>query len=106
MSVIGPVFQPDKLFLTRGRDFKWAYQLVDKDNTPVPFPAGKLYFEFETSPVKVWDFIIDGDMASIKVEHEVADLIPDRCKWQLVFLHEAEAAGGDPISIGVVKVQR
>ena len=106
MSVIGPVFQPDKLYLTRGRDFKWAYQLVDKDNTPVDFPPGKLYFEFETSPVTVWDFTIDGDVASIKIEHEAADLIPDRTKWQLVFLHEAEPAGGDPISIGVVKVQR
>ncbi len=107
MSVIGPVFQPDKLFLTTGRDFKWAYQLVDADNVPVDYPAGKLYFEFFTCddvPV-VWEFVIDGSVASIKVEHEVADTIPNRSKFQLVFLHEAEPAGGDPISMGTVQRQ-
>jgi hypothetical protein len=101
------VFQPDKLFLTTGRDFKWAYQLVDADNVPVDYPAGKLYFEFFTCddvPV-VWEFVIDGSVASIKVEHEVADTIPNRSKFQLVFLHEAEPAGGDPISMGTVQRQ-
>ena len=106
VSVIGPVFESDKLFLTTGRDFKWAYQLVDKNNVPVDFPAGKLYFELFTCDVTtVWDFVIDGSVASIKVEHEKADLIPNRTKFQLVFLHEAEPAGGDPISMGTVQRQ-
>ena len=106
MSVIGPVFCPDKLYLTRGRDFKWAYELVDKDNNPVDFPPGELYFEFDTVPQEKWTFSIDGHTAVIKVEHEVADEVPDRTKWQLVFLPENEPAGGDPIAIGTVKVQR
>jgi hypothetical protein len=106
LSVIGPVFQPDKLFLTTGRDFKWAYQLVDADNNPVDYPAGKLYFEFFTcDEPTVWNFVIDGSVASIKVEHEQADLIPTRTKFQLVFLHENEPAGGDPISLGSVQRQ-
>ena len=106
MSVIGPVFEPDKMYLTTGRDFKWAYQLVDKNNVPVDFPAGKLYFElFTCDEVTVWDFVIDGSVASIKVEHEIADLIPNRTKFQLVFLHSAEPAGGDPISMGSVQRQ-
>jgi hypothetical protein len=53
----------------------------------------------------VWDFVIDGSVASIKVEHEQADLVPNRTKFQLVFLHEAEPAGGDPISMGTVQRQ-
>jgi hypothetical protein len=53
----------------------------------------------------VWDFVIDGSVASIKVEHEKADLVPNRTKFQLVFLHEAEPAGGDPISLGTVQRQ-
>jgi hypothetical protein len=107
LSVIGPVFQPDKLFLTTGRDFKWAYQLVDAAGVPVDFPAGKLYFEFFTCDdvPAVWDFVIDGSVASIKVEHEIADNIPNRTKFQLVFLHESEPAGGDPISLGSVQRQ-
>lgn len=106
MSVIGPVFEPDKLFLTTGRDFKWAYQLVDKDNVPVDFPAGRLYLEFATCPDPVVaDFVIDGSVATIKIEHEVADTIPNRTKFQLVFLHEGEPAGGDPVSIGSVQRQ-
>lgn len=106
MSVIGPVFEPDKMYLTTGRDFKWAYRLVDKDGVSVDFPPGRLYFELATCPEPVqWDFVIDGSVASIKVEHEVADLIPNRTRFQLVFLHEAEPAGGDPISLGTVQRQ-
>ena len=106
MSVIGPVFAPDKLFLTRGRDFKWAYKLVDCDGVATDFPPGRLYFEISTDPLTLWDFTIDGDVASIKVESEEADLIPNRTKWQLVFLPDGEAEGGDPVALGVVSVQR
>lgn len=107
MSVIGPVFEPDKLFLTRGRDFKWAYKLVDTAGEPVDFPAGRLYFELATCPdVTVWEFGIEGDTASLKVEHEQADLVPDRTRWQLVFLADGEPAGGDPIALGTVKIQK
>ena len=106
MSVIGPVFAPDKLFLTRGRDFKWAYKLVDCDGVATDFPPGRLYFEISTDPLTLWDFTIDGDVASIKVESEEADLIPNRTKWRLVFLPDGEAEGGDPVALGVVQVQK
>lgn len=105
MSVIGPVFEADKLYLTRGRDFKWAYQLVDRDGTPTDFPPGRLFFELATSPVTRWEFSITGSEAAIKIEHEIADTIPNRTKWQLVFLPANEPAGGDPIALGIVKVQ-
>ena len=106
MSVIGPVFAPDKLFLTRGRDFKWAYKLVDCDGVATDFPPGRLYFELSNDPMTVWEFAIDGDVATIKVESEEADLIPNRTKWQLVFLPDGEAEGGDPVALGVVQVQK
>lgn len=106
MSVIGPVFAPDKLFLTRGRDFKWAYKLVDCDGVATDFPAGRLYFELSTDPLTVWDFAIEGDVATIKVESEEADLIPNRTKWQLVFLPDGEDEGGDPVALGTVSVQK
>lgn len=105
MSVIGPVFTPDKLYLTRGRDFKWAYKLVDREGAEVDFPAGQLYFELALDPVLTWQFAISGSEAVIKIESEVVDTIPDRTKWQLVFLPEGEEAGGDPVAIGTVKVQ-
>jgi len=57
------------------------------------------------SPFTIWPFIIDGPTASLKVESEDADAIPDRTKWQLVFLPQGEPAGGDAIARGVVKVQ-
>lgn len=106
MAVVGPVFAPDKMFLTTGRDFKWAYQLVDEQNVPTAFPAGRLYFELATTPVTVWEFAVSGSYASLKIEHEKADLIPDRTRWQLVFLPSGEPAGGDPVALGTVKRQR
>lgn len=105
MSVIGPVFAPDKLYLTRGRDFKWAYKLVDVNGEPIDFPPGKLFFELLTDPVTEWQFSIVGDEAVLKIESEVVEWIPDRTKWQLVFLPDGEAAGGDPVALGSVKVQ-
>ncbi|AQT28217.1 hypothetical protein SEA_JABITH_6 [Mycobacterium phage Jabith] len=50
----------------------------------------------------IWPFIIDGTKATIKVESEEADLIPERTVWQLVFLPDGEPAGGDPITYGRV----
>lgn len=80
--------------------------MVDKDGVPVDFPAGRLYFELQTCPDPlVWEFTIDGSSAVIKVEHEIADTVPNRTKFQLVFLHENEPAGGDPVSLGTVQRQ-
>lgn len=53
----------------------------------------------------LWNFTIDGDTASLKVESEVVDTIPNRCHWQLVFQPEGEADGGDPVAAGIVKTQ-
>jgi hypothetical protein len=105
VSVIGPVFAPDKLYLTRGRDFKWAYKLVDVDGVETDFPPGELFFEILLYPVLKWPFSITGSEAVLKIESEEADLIPNRTKWQLVFLPEGEPAGGDPVALGTVKVQ-
>jgi len=106
MAVIGVELQPVQLVLTKGRDFKWSFQNLDEDNQPIDFPAGELYFEFATGETPTqWDFVIVDDLASLKVESTVADLIPNRTKWQLVFLEDGEAAGGDPVARGTVKVQ-
>ncbi|EKF22993.1 minor tail protein Gp6 [Mycolicibacterium hassiacum DSM 44199] len=50
----------------------------------------------------IWPFTIDGAKATIKVESEEADKIPNRCRWQLVHMPTGEAAGGDPVQLGVV----
>jgi len=57
-------------------------------------------------PLTLWHFIIDGSLAHLKVESEEADQIGARTDWQLVFLEEGEAAGGDPIARGRVTVQK
>lgn len=56
-------------------------------------------------PITRWDFDIDESTASLKIESEEADGIPNRTKWQLVFLPDGEEAGGDPITFGKVQVQ-
>lgn len=52
-----------------------------------------------------WPFAIAGTTANLKVESESADLIQARTHWQLVFLPEGEATGGDPVARGRVFVQ-
>lgn len=107
MAVLGITLDSDQMVLTRGRDFKWNFQYLDDDDQPTDFPDGELYFEFpdvrdeDDEPVR-WDFVVSGDLASIKVESAVADAMPARKKWHLVFLPAGEAAGGDPLAIGTV----
>lgn len=110
MSAIGLCLESDTMILYTGRDFKWTFQsLADDRVTPVNFPAGDLYFEilFSTdggsTPTTKWHFTISGNNAALKVESAVADLIPSRTKWQLVFLATGEAAGGDPVAYGTVR---
>ena len=105
LSIIGVALEPDALVLQRGRDFRWNFKFVDDAGVDKPFPAGKLYFEFCGSPPTKWEFTINGHDASLKVESTEADKIPNRAKWQLVWLPDGEAAGGDPIAFGTVRVQ-
>lgn len=106
-DVIGVQLDTDTLVLTRGRDFRWKFQLTDNEGAPVDFPAGELFFELATEgePTQ-WAFTISGALASIKVESEDADKIASGTRWQLVWLPESEAAGGDPLGLGKVKVQQ
>lgn len=52
-----------------------------------------------------WPFTIDGSQASIKVESDVCDKVAARTEWQLVFLPDDEAAGGEGLALGRVKTQ-
>lgn len=105
MAVIGVDLDSDELVLTKGRDFKWAFVNLDAAGAPLAFPGGSLYFEFAKSPVVTWPFTIVGSSATIKVESEQVATIPTRTRFQLVFRATGEAAGGDPIARGVVRVQ-
>lgn len=103
MSVIGIELEPNLLIVTKGRDFRWDFENLDENDAPADYPPGDLYFEFANA--QRWDFVIDGSLATLKVESVTAALVPNRTKWQLVFLADGEAAGGDPIARGQVKVQ-
>lgn len=102
---IGTVIEPTSLVLTKGRDFKWSFKSLDDDGQPKNFPPGTLYFEILTNPVTVWTFTIDGSVANLKIESPQVDLIPARTRWQLVFRNTGEAAGGDPVARGIVRIQ-
>jgi hypothetical protein len=104
--VFGFPLHSEPLVLTRGRDFRWTFQLVNCDDEPFDFPAGKLFVELGGDPVTEWHFDLSGSVAVLKVESEVADEVRSGCRWQLVWLSDGEAAGGDPIARGFVKVQR
>lgn len=93
------------LVLTKHRDFKWAFQNLDDNDNPTNFPAGTLYFElYHTTTPTVWAFTISGSTATIKVESEVVNTVPNRTKFQLVFRPSGETAGGDPLAKGVVRI--
>lgn len=104
-DVIGTVLEPMQLVLTKGRDFKWSFQNLNDAGVPTNFPGGSLYFEFALSPLVTWPFTISGNTATLKVESNAVDQIPNRTRWQLVFRATAEVAGGDPLARGFVTIQ-
>jgi homogentisate 1,2-dioxygenase len=103
MAAAGIELESESLVLTKGRDFVWSYQNLDQSNQPADFPAGELFFEFSNG--EQWDFVITDDMANIKVESTDVALVPRGTKWQLVFLEDGEAAGGQAVARGTVRVQ-
>ncbi len=52
-----------------------------------------------------WWFTSSGSLASLKVESEDADIIPNRTHWQLVFKPDIEEHGGEAVARGRVQVQ-
>ena len=105
MSVIGVDMDPVDLVLTRGRDFRWSFQHVNDSGTAVDFPAGSLYFEVGSAAPQFWTFVIAGSVASLKVESDVVASVTSNSKWQLVFQPVGEAAGGDVLAYGNVRLQ-
>ena len=105
MAVIGVELDQGELVLTKGRDFRWTFSNLDASGNPTAFPSGSLYFEVYGSSTLTWTFTISGSSASLKVESTVVDSVPNRTRWQLVFKPTGEAAGGDPIARGVVRIQ-
>jgi hypothetical protein len=101
---IGIELESELLVLTKGRDFEWVFENLDPNNNPIDYPDGELFFEF-ASDVDDWDFVIDGSIATLKVESTVVDTVTDRTKWQLVFLPAGEPAGGQPLALGQVQIQ-
>ncbi|QDP44590.1 hypothetical protein SEA_NOTHINGSPECIAL_5 [Mycobacterium phage NothingSpecial] len=48
MADIGIRVDADSLVLWRGRDFKWNFENLDTKGDPIPYPAGRLFFELQT----------------------------------------------------------
>jgi hypothetical protein len=100
---IGIEVPTETLVIYKNRDFKWGFQNLDENGQPVDFPPGSLYFEFQTSPsLTEWEFVITGSEATLKVESTATPVVLPKTKWQLVFLQDGEAAGGDVIASGTV----
>lgn len=107
MAIFGLELIEDSLVLTEGRDFRWGFDNLGDDDEPEDFPDGELYFElYHTDPPTVWEFTITGPSAELKVESSAVDLVPSRTRWQLVWLPDGEAAGGEPLARGRVVVQK
>jgi hypothetical protein len=72
----------------------------------VPVGAGQYFFELETAPVKtVWPFTVTGGVAELKVESSECAGVPERTRFQLVFLPAGELEGGDALALGFVRWQ-
>lgn len=108
--VFGAVPDCGVLERVTGMDYVWSFELRyppghASAGQPQPFPVGgTLSYRIETTPPTVWQFVIAGAVASIKVESEVADKVPDRTPFKLVWLPPGELGGGQAWAVGKVQV--
>lgn len=87
------------LILPTGGDFVWSFQWKDGN-----YPAGSELTFLVGNDEDEWPFVIDEDMATIKIEAEVADLIPDGAPHKLRYRDTATTPATDSILlIGQVK---
>jgi len=91
------------LNLITGDDFEWSYQWLPA------WPSGRtLYYEFQDGTDSTWstkwNFIITDDVAYLKIESTVADLMPDRTPFRLVTIDSTTSPATDHVLvIGNVK---
>ncbi|MCZ9634743.1 LtfC-like domain-containing protein [Rhodococcus sp. BH5] len=104
MAGIKPQTEP--LIFPTGGDFQWVYHYTEPDGTtPKDFPLGsELYYLIggETDFVK-YPFVIEADAAHIKIESEVADLIPDKRGYRLIFKEDTTPTAETVILFGAVE---
>ncbi|MFE7717471.1 hypothetical protein ACFU44_00290 [Nocardia rhizosphaerihabitans] len=78
-------------------DFEYTYEWK-VDGVSTPFPANhELYYQFQngsggswTGGTK-WQYVIDGALATLRIESEVANAVPDRMPYQLIFKHVTDS---------------
>lgn len=111
-STFGSIPDCATLELVAGGDYMWSFELRygpshAKAGQPQPFPAGSLFYRILTEPVETrWPFVISGASASMKIESEDVAKVPDRTRFQLVWLPDGETAGGQVWAMGKVRVAR
>jgi hypothetical protein len=100
------------LWLARGRDFHWTYQLQSMNSdgsasgNPKSFQMGRLFLVFDIpdlsygapegysiSGMSVWEFQVFGAGAEMLVPNTIADAIPVSTPWQQVWMPEGTFGG-------------
>lgn len=94
---IGITPQKADLVLSTGGDFQWSFVWKDGD-----FPTGSALYLLVGSSEK-WDFTINGDIATIKIESEVADLVAANTPYRMVFKRDTTPTTETVICHGKVK---
>lgn len=94
---IGIPPQKADLVLSTGGDFQWSFVWKEGD-----FPTGSSLYLLIGSDQQ-WDFVIAGDIASIKIESEVADLVKAGTAYRMVFKRDTTPTTETVICHGKVK---
>ena len=100
---VGGKVPDEPLEIVAGRDVERTRQFVDGMRKPLDFPAGSLVLEVAGAK---FPFSIAGSVAYLKVKSEVADLWPQRSRYQIFWLPAGEAGGGQAVAIGSVRRQQ
>ncbi len=83
MADLGVTPEKGALILATGGDFVWTYRWTPGPEDPPEFPVGaELDLLVGES---IFPFTVDADTATIKIESETADAIPDRTPFRLRF---------------------
>ncbi|MEV0247982.1 hypothetical protein AB0H76_15420 [Nocardia sp. NPDC050712] len=106
--VLGMTSAKGELPLVTGSDYQYVFHWTDPDTgEAADFPDGaELYYLIgamsNPSPAQ-WDFVIDGDTATIKKESTVADVVAHRTPFRLLFKEDTTPTTETVLVYGLVR---
>lgn len=103
---IGDELPPKVIRVTKGADRKFTIRRRDADNNPLDWDAEVyLNIDIDKDTVERVDAIVTGELAEMRIESTIADVVTNRTTWQAVMSEAGAPTLETPLMVGTFQRQ-